>query len=80
MSSQFIFNDGEIKGRLVREGEDWFVGEGKYVNDQTTDGAPRYTGSLSEKDTELKNIWFPWICGTAKWLGITEQEKEWAKT
>lgn len=56
--SQYIFNDGNIKGRLIRKDADWFVGEYKTLDMET---------------------WFPWICGTAVWLGLTQQEKDWAK-
>lgn len=79
LTSQFIFNDGEIKSRLIKKGNDWYVAEWKYINDKDIDGNNQYTGSLSETDKELRNIWFPWIAGTAKWLGLNEQEKAWAK-
>ncbi len=77
--SYFIFNDGKIKGRLICKDKNWFVGEWKYVNDLDENANPQYTGLSSEKNIELKNIWFPWICGTAEWLGLTQQEREWAK-
>ena len=58
--SEIIFNDGEIKTRLVKKDANWFVGEYKYVADAS-------------------GPWVPWICGTAKFLNLTEKDKEWAK-
>jgi hypothetical protein len=82
-NSQYIFNDGRIKSRLIdkgknKHGQDWYIAEWKYVNDYDDNGNPKYTGLLSEEDPMPRNIWFPWICGTADWLGLTEQDKKWA--
>jgi len=79
MTTPLIFNDGYMKCRLVRKDRDWYIGEWKYVNDFDENGKPNTTGCLTEKDTSAKNIWFPWIAGTAEYLGLTIQEKEWAK-
>lgn len=79
VDSQLIFNDGHMKGRLIKKEKDWYVGEWKYINDLDENGIPQVTGSLNEKYNEPKNIWFPWICGTSEYLGLTAQEKEWAK-
>lgn len=77
--SSLIFNDGELKGRLVKKSDDWYVGEWKYCHDKDQNGNAQYTGAISYKDKELRNIWFPWIAGTALWLQLTEQEKQWSK-
>ncbi len=77
--SYLIFNDGNIKGRLIKNDSNWFVGEWKYTDDKDIHGNPQYTGCLSEKDTDLKNIWLPWIAGTSEYLQLTQQEKNWAK-
>lgn len=66
--SILIFNDGYIKGRLICKDDNWYIGEWKYILDEF------YTCTKTRK-----NIWFPWIAGTAEWLGLSEQEKAWAK-
>jgi hypothetical protein len=58
--SQYIYNDGKIKSRLIRKDKDWFIAEWK----SAIDGAAQ---------------WFPWIGGTADYLGLSEQDKAWAK-
>lgn len=58
--SQYIFNDGAMKSRLIRKDKDWFIAEWKSATDELAS-------------------WFPWIAGTADWLGLTEQDKKWAK-
>lgn len=34
---------------------------------------------VAEYKTDGMPSWFPYICGTAEWLRLTEQDKEWAK-
>ena len=58
--SQYIFNDGVMKSRLIRKDKDWFVAEWKSSVDESAQ-------------------WMPWICGTADFLALSEQDKVWAK-
>lgn len=72
--NQFSFNDGKIKSRLVRNGqENWFTGEWKYVHDLDENGRQQFTGKVTGNDANA-NIWFPWIFGTREWLGLSDDE------
>jgi hypothetical protein len=73
MTSQYIFNDGEMKSRLTRtsrlDGEDWFIAEWK-PND------PDMIARLAHMFPDGQWLW--WIAGTREWLGLTDQEVEWS--
>lgn len=65
MESQYIFNDGGQKSRLRKDGF-------------TPQGEQWYVAEYKKSDDD-KAEWFPWICGTASFLALTEQDKAWAK-
>lgn len=43
--SQYVFNNGEIKSRLIRKDRDWFVGEWKSSVDGAAQWLPWIAGS-----------------------------------
>ena len=53
--SQYIFNDGEMKSRLVKKDTDWFVAEWKSAIDEEAQWFPWIVGTaefldLSDQD------------------------------
>lgn len=72
--SEFIFNDGHTKGRLVKKDKDWYEAQWKYIVDKDGHGNANKTFA-----DDKENRWATWIAGTVEWLGLSEKEKEWAK-
>ena len=64
MVSQFFYKDETGKCRVRRDGS-------------TTKNEPWYI--VEWKPNDLETPWQWYLCGTASWLNLTEQEIEWAE-
>jgi hypothetical protein len=76
VESQYIFNDGKIKSRLIRQDDDWYVAEYKNVADVNAEWIPWICGTVGDYfrgyDKNGKKIFL------SNWLQLTEKDKEWA--